>query len=164
MLTKLATMIDRGIYATVGSGDNRIQLAHVADIVQGFLKTLGNPRAFGRDYIVTAQSPIRINRLVEMIAHGIGKPVPRWRMPLWPAYLAALGLEGCYAAGWQVSGREPIIAREKIQVMTTDRHYSIARAKDELGYTPVYDYPNGIEDFIRGLKQDGLLQTGELCN
>jgi len=34
MLTKLATMIDRGIYATVGSGKNRVQLVHVADLVQ----------------------------------------------------------------------------------------------------------------------------------
>jgi nucleoside-diphosphate-sugar epimerase len=164
MLTKLATMIDRGIYATVGSGENRVQLAHVADIVQGFLKALGNPHAFGRDYIITAQSPIRINRLVEIVAHEIGKPVPRWKIPLWPAYLAAWGLEGCYAAGLKLSGHEPIVAKEKIQVMATDRYYSIARAQNELGYAPVYDYSNGIKDFIRGLDQDGLLRTGGPCN
>jgi nucleoside-diphosphate-sugar epimerase len=164
MLTKLATMIDRGIYATVGSGENRVQLAHVMDIVQGFLKALGNPQAFGRDYIITAQAPIRINRLVEMVAQEIGKPVPRWKVPLWPARLAALGLEGCYAAGLKICGREPIVAREKIQVMTTDRHYSIGRAVNELGYAPTFDYSNGIRDFVQGIRQDGLLRAGESCN
>jgi nucleoside-diphosphate-sugar epimerase len=164
MLTKLATMIDRGIYATVGSGENRVQLAHVADIVQGFLKALGNPKSFGRDYIITAQSPIRINRLVEIVAHEIGKPVPRWKIPLWSAYLAALGLEGCYAAGLKISGPEPIVAREKIQVMATDRHYSIARAQNELGYAPKYDYQNGVRDFIAELKKDGLLKAEPSCN
>jgi len=158
MLTKLATMIDRGIYATVGTGENRVQLAHVEDVVQGFLRVAGNSRAFGRTYIVTGQSPIRINRLVEMVAKALGKPSPRWRIPRPPAYLAALGLEGCYALGWKVTGCEPIITREKIQVMTTDRHYSIARAQDELGYKPRYDYPTGIDHFIQGLRQDGLLR------
>jgi nucleoside-diphosphate-sugar epimerase len=158
MLTKLATMIDRGIYATVGSGENRVQLAHVADIVQGIIKTLGNPKAFDRDYIITAQAPIRINRLVEMVAREIGKPVPRWKIPFWPAYLAAWGLECCYAAGLKITGPEPIVARERIQVMATDRHYSIDRAKNELGYAPAYDYSNGVKDFIRGLAQDGLLR------
>jgi nucleoside-diphosphate-sugar epimerase len=163
MLTKLATMLDRGIYATVGSGENRVQLAHVTDIVQGFLKALGNPRAFGRDYIITAQSPIQINRLVELVAHEIGKPAPKLKIPVWPAYCSALFLEGCYAAGLKVTGHEPIIAREKIQVMTTDRHYSIARAMDELGYAPAYDYIDGIKDFIRDLHKDGLLRARESC-
>jgi nucleoside-diphosphate-sugar epimerase len=164
MLTKLAAMIDRGIYATVGSGNNRVQLAHVADIVQGIIKALGNPKAFGRDYIITAQSPIQINSLVEIVAHEIGKPVPRWKIPLGPAYLAAWGLECCYAAGLKLTGPEPIVAKERIQVMATDRHYSIDRAKNELGYAPAYDYSNGVKDFIRGLAQDGLLRTGESCN
>jgi dihydroflavonol-4-reductase len=164
MLTKLATMMERGIYATVGSGNNRVQLVHVKDLVQGFIKALGNERVFGRDYIVTAQSPVTINRLVELVAKEMGKPVPRWRVPLWLARTAALSLEGCYAAGCKITGQEPIIAREKIQVMATDRHYSIARAQNELGYAPVYDYPDGIRDFIRGLKQDGLLRSGGSCN
>jgi nucleoside-diphosphate-sugar epimerase len=159
MLTKLAIMIDRGIYATVGSGKNRVQLAHVADIVQGFMKTLGNPRAFGRDYIITAQSPIRINDLVTLVANELGKPAPRIKIPLWIARLAALSLESCYAAGLKITGFEPIIAREKIQVMSTDRHYSIARAQDELGYAPKYDYQNGVHDFITELKKDGLLKA-----
>jgi nucleoside-diphosphate-sugar epimerase len=163
MLTRLATMIDRGIYATVGSGENRVQLAHVADIVQGFIKALGNSQAFGRDYIITTQFPIRINNLVELVAGGLGKPVPKFRIPLWVSYLAALGLEGCYGAGLRITGHEPIIAREKIQVMATDRHYSISRAQDELGYAPRYDYPAGIKDFISGLRQDGLLKERS-CN
>jgi nucleoside-diphosphate-sugar epimerase len=161
MLSKLATMIDKGIYATVGSGENRVQLVHISDVVQGFLKALGNSAAFGRDYIVTAQLPIRINQLVEMVACTLGKPTPKWKVPLWLAYPAAMVLEGCYALGLKVTGSEPLVTREKIQVMVTDRHYSIARAKDELGYEPVYDYSNGISDFIRGLIQDGLLQNGE---
>ncbi|MBN1566579.1 MAG: NAD(P)-dependent oxidoreductase [Acidobacteria bacterium] len=159
MLTKLATMIDRGIYATVGSGTNRVQLVHVADLVQGFVKALGNTRAFGRDYIVTAKSPIQVNRLVGIVAHEIGKSAPSWKIPLWASYLAAIGLEGCYAVGLKITGYEPMIAREKIQVMATDRHYSIARAMEELEYMPAFDYSNGVQDFVRGLRQDGLLRA-----
>ena len=164
MLTKLASMIDRGIYATVGSGENRVQLVHVADLVQGFVKALGNERAFGRDYIVTARTPVSINQLVAMVAREMGKPIPRWKIPLRVSYLAAWGLETCYAAGLKVTGYEPIIAREKIQVMATDRHYSIDRAMDELGYAPAYEYANGIKDFIRSLSEDGLLRTKIPCN
>lgn len=164
MLTKLATMIDRGIYATVGSGENRVQLAHVSDVVQGFIKALGNSRAFGRDYIITAESPIRINSLVNLVANTLGKEAPRWKIPLWAAYLTALSLEGSYAAGLKITGPEPIIARERIGVMTADRHYSISRAQDELGYAPQYDYPRGVADFILNLRRDGLLRTGLPCN
>jgi nucleoside-diphosphate-sugar epimerase len=161
MLTKLAGMLDRGIYFTVGNGENRVQLAHVEDIVQGLLLPLGNSKAFGRAYIITAQTPITINRLVELVAKALGKPSPRWKIPRPIACLVALVLESCYAAGWHVTGWEPIIAREKIQVMTTDRHYSIARAQDELGYKPRYDYSTGIDHFIQGLRQDSFLHPGE---
>jgi nucleoside-diphosphate-sugar epimerase len=164
MLTKLATMLNRGIYATVGSGENRVQLVHVSDLVQGFIKALGNERAYGRDYIVTARSPISINRLVEIVAREIGKPVPRMNIPLWASYLTAFALESCYAAGLKITGQEPIIAREKIQVMATDRHYSIDRAMDELGYAPAYDYSNGVKDFVQGLNEDGLLRAKISCN
>ena len=70
--------------------------------------------------------------------------------------MAALALEGFYTLGWKVTGRGPVVTRENIQFMTTDRHYSIARAQDELGYAPRYDYPSGIDQFIRGLRQDGF--------
>lgn len=161
MMTKLGRMIDRGTYRTVGSGENRVQLAHVKDIVQGFMKALGNPNAFGRAYIITAPTPIRINQLVELVAREIGSSAPKLRIPLPLAYVAAMGLEVCYASGWKVTGRDPIITRERIQIMTIDRHYSIARAQDEIGYAPEYDYASGIKDFIQGLRQDGLLRGGK---
>jgi dihydroflavonol-4-reductase len=164
MVTKLAMMIDRGIYATVGTGDNRVQLAHISDITQGFIRALGNPKAFERDYIITAKSPIRINQLVELAAREMGKPAPRFKIPRWAAYSAAVGLEGCYAAKMRLTGREPIVTREKIQMMTVDRHYSIARAMDELSYTPAYDYADGIRDCIHSLCQDGVIKTGASCN
>lgn len=157
MLSKLTQLINRGTYATVGTGENRVQLAHVSDIVQGFVKAASSSKSHGRSYIITARSPIRINRLVALVSRELGKPCPRWRIPRFAAMMAALGLETCYGLGLSVTGPEPLIAREKIQVMTTDRHYAISRAEKEIGYSPRYDYEDGVVDFIAGMREEGLI-------
>lgn len=145
MVTKLILMLNSGTYRTVGSGKNRVQLCYIDDLIDGFMAVLGNQKAIGEGFIITAENPISINRLVDIICENINNKPPKIKIPVWFARCCATTLEASYKLGIKLTGAEPIIANERIDVMTEDRAYDISKAKKVLGYEPNVDYEEGIK-------------------
>ncbi|RMH74058.1 MAG: NAD(P)-dependent oxidoreductase [Gemmatimonadetes bacterium] len=152
MMTKLITLIHKGTYRTVGNGKNRVQLAYITDVLDGFVRVIGHEGAFGQGFIITAARPATINELVQIICQHLNKPEPKPHIPLWFARLAAWNLETLHQWGLKLTGKqEPVITNEKIDVMTTDRAYDISKARQILNYQPQIDYPEGIQKTITAL-------------
>lgn len=155
MVTKLSRLINSGRYLTVGSGDNRVHLVYIDDLIDGFLKTMLNPAAFGRTYILAGDAPITINKLVEIASSLLKKRAPNFHLPLWTAKLCAFALEKLY--GMFSYKKEPFITMDKIDIMTRDRSFDISRAKKELEYAPEIDYSEGLKRTVDWLMKDKFL-------
>ncbi len=52
---------------------------------------------------------------------------------------------------------EPILTRSRVMMMADNFGYSIAKARDELGYAPQTDLREGIAMTVRSYREAGLL-------
>ena len=60
-----------------GDGSGLLTLCHRDDVGLGFANALGNPRAYGRCYQVTAEEAHTWNQYIEIIAAALGAPQPK---------------------------------------------------------------------------------------
>lgn len=159
MITKLTKMIKNKKYFTVGNGKNKVQLCYIDDLIQGFILAMENPEAINNDFIITSTKPISINDLVQIICQELKINKPKLKIPKIIAYIAAFILETIIYKIFKIkiTGKEPIITKEKINVMTANRAYNIEKAMKVLGYLPKHDYVSGIKKTIDWNKQHNLI-------
>ena len=124
----------------------------VQDLVSGIRLVIDKGRA-GEVYIIGGERPVTKRELVDTIADALGVKRPAIRIPRWLAVIAAWKLE--------VLGRmlrfEPILTRSRVMMMADNFGYSIAKARDELGYAPQTDLGEGIATTVRSYREAGLL-------
>lgn len=155
MVAKLIRLINSGEYLTVGSGKNRVHLVYIDDLVDGLLNVMMNPKAIGKIYILAGEEPITINRLVGLISLLLNKGVLPVHVPIWLARLIGLFMEKLYSA--IAKEEEPFITRDKVDIMTRDRFFSIHRATTELGYIPKVNYEEGLKKTVHWLRDQSLI-------
>jgi nucleoside-diphosphate-sugar epimerase len=149
MLTKLIQLIQGEKYLTVGSGNNRVHLVYIDDLVRGFERVMNRPEAIGETFIIAGEKPITINDLISKVALTLDKNVPSFHVPRSVARIVGFCLEKIFAAGTSANisffKKEPLCTRSKVDIMTIDRSYSIEKARKLLGYQPQVDYDEGIQ-------------------
>lgn len=77
---RLITMIHRGRFIWVGDGENAKSLAYVGDIAEAVSKILNSPPSKSEIYNLAAE-PVKMKRLVEMIAVELGRTTSKLRIP-----------------------------------------------------------------------------------
>lgn len=138
----------------IGSGKNYIQFVHVKDVVQGFMKALDSPASIGGTYIITQARPYTYEEVYRVLSNIFQQREPRWRLPKSVAKLMMLPIEGVNL----LIGRENFLyRRETVESVTSDRAFSIDRARRDLGYEPVYDLPEGMAETVAWYRENGYL-------
>ena len=155
MVTKLAVLINSNRYLTVGSGENRVHLIYIDDLINGLTLAMNNESVFGEALILAGEKPVTINNLVGIVKTALKKNVPGIRVPLWFAIPAANLMEMSYRV--LMNGKEPFITRDKIDIMSRDRCFSINRANNYLGFKPNIDYTEGVRKTVDWLKNYKLV-------
>jgi len=144
--------VKRGRYVFIGGGESVNHPVYVEDLVRGIVLALERGRT-GEVYIVGGERPATKRELVYAIADTLGVRRPRWNIPKWFAVVSAWKLE---ALGWLL-GFEPILTRSRVMMMADNFGYSIAKAREELGYEPRTALREGIEKTVRSYREAGLL-------
>ncbi|MGQ9660467.1 MAG: NAD-dependent epimerase/dehydratase family protein [Thermochromatium sp.] len=121
---------------------NRRSAIHVADAIAAALLLAGHPASGDRTYIATDGQPYSTRWIYEQILAALGRPIPRWTVPLWLLRGAALG--GTLAEHWL--GRRLPLTLEALAKLTGDAWYD-ASALVALGFVPRH----GLADEIRRL-------------
>ncbi|MEF9427125.1 MAG: NAD(P)-dependent oxidoreductase [Candidatus Mariimomonas ferrooxydans] len=150
MVTKLAVLINSNRYLAVGSGDNRVHLIYIDDLVNGLTLAVNNESVFGEALILAGEKPVTINSLVGIVETALKKRVPGIHVPLWFAIPAAYLMEASYRIF--LNGKEPFITRYKIDIMSRDRCFSMNKANSYLGFKPDIDYTEGVSRTVDWLK------------
>lgn len=130
----LASIIKRGVFPLVNGGRAPMDLVHVDDVVAAHLLAADSPHASRRAYNVTDGARRSIRDLVALAAHVMGVRVRAIPVPLGLALLAAALLRAA-ASLVGVPGSEMVTAAN-LRRLGAPHHYSIARARAELGYEP----------------------------
>ncbi len=144
MLDKMAQMIRAGTYRVVGSGANTLHHTHVDDIVDGIHLAVTAPSAAGQDFILAGPETITLQRISELVARAVGRPLARMHVPLALARMAATAFDIATYRGWAFTTREPPINHAKLDVMTVPISFDTSKARRLLGYAPRVGYEDGI--------------------
>jgi nucleoside-diphosphate-sugar epimerase len=141
MLARAVRLLRRGVRRWPGTGDNRIHLTHVDDLVAGLL-ALADPGRGGGVFLFAGPEAAPVRRIFGLLAEGAGLPAPRFGLPA--GVLRPLGT--AVDRAWLAAGREgeAPLSRHSVDVLTRDRAYSPARAVTELGWEATVGLDEGV--------------------
>lgn len=132
-----------------GSGDNLITLVHPRDVarclylaaVQGSNSEVYN--------VVSFACPVK--QLFSAVAERLDVQPPQRHLPYMPAYAAA------FVAEWmaRLRGGEPTLTRFRVMQFGTSRDICCDKAQRELGFAPVWDLPELVEDMVSWYRERG---------
>jgi dihydroflavonol-4-reductase len=131
--------------------DTGLNLVHVDDVAQGHLLALDKGR-IGERYILGGQD-VELSRFFADIAHMVGRKPPRVKLPRGPLYpLAAM-----FEAVAQITGKEPMLTVDALNMAKRKMFYSSTKAERELGYV-ARPYVEGIRDALVWFREHGYVK------
>jgi len=148
-LPRMIKMIDRGFFPPLLDVNNRRSMVHVSNVVDAAILAATNPAANGQCYIVTDRRPYSTRELYEMICHGLGKPIPRWHVPLG----ALKGLARVGDAIGRLRGRRFVFDSDALEKLTGSAWYSSEKIARELGFRPRVTFEEALPELISWYRQ-----------
>jgi nucleoside-diphosphate-sugar epimerase len=150
-LLKLIGGVARRRFALLGDGSPRFQMVYIDDLTAGFRLAAESPAAAGRVYILTGNEAPTLQELVHEIAGVAQVKSPRFRLPVWPFWLAGAVCEAVCIP----FGVEPPIYRRRVKFFTSNRWFDTSRARTELGFAPKVSLREGLRRTLDSYRQLG---------
>jgi farnesol dehydrogenase len=114
----------------IGPGDRRWSYAYVDDVAEGHLQALEKGRP-GERYFLAGEN-VGLDGVFACLAELSGTPPPRRHIP----YALAWLLGGAMWAWAEMTGHEPQLTHQVVNVFRQHWSFSSAKAEAELGYRP----------------------------
>jgi nucleoside-diphosphate-sugar epimerase len=111
------------------------------------------PGAAGRTYILAGGEVTTLQELVDATAEVAGVKPPKWRLPVWPVWLAGAACE----AVCKPLGIEPPLYRRRVDFFTKSRAFDISRAQHELNFQPAVGVREGIRRTLEWYREQGWI-------
>ncbi|TZF80311.1 NAD-dependent epimerase/dehydratase family protein, partial [Cognatilysobacter lacus] len=151
LLPRIAHALRRGRLPRIGDGECLVDLTYIDSAVAAVRAAMDAPTRFdGRAFNVSNGEPVRIWEVIDALAHSLGVPRPRPRVPAGIAWTLAAACEGAYRmVGAQ---REPPLLRYGVELLSVDMTLDIERARRELGYQPPVGMQAALETTFAALR------------
>jgi nucleoside-diphosphate-sugar epimerase len=141
VLPRLVHAVQRGVAALPGGGRAICDIVYVRDCVQALLLAAQRPVA-GQAYNITSGECLSLREIFHEIATAMGRSIRLVSLPKAPVAAAAAAVEWCARA----VGRRPFLSRAQLGWYMNDHHFSIAKARGELGYQPRYRLSEALKE------------------
>ena len=152
---KLFRSIQRRHFVMIGSGQTRLHMCHVDDMVQGIMLCGSRPAALGETFLIAGPEAPTLQEIARITAEIVGVPPPRLRIPVWPVYSAAWLCE-MLCVPLRI---DPPLHRRRVGFFTHHREFDIGKARRMLGFDPHVPVRDGIERTVRWYQSQGLMAT-----
>jgi len=143
-LIRMIDAIDRGVFPPIPEFGNRRSMVHVSDVVQAAMLAATKSEANGQRYIVTDARPYSTREIYERMCRGLGRPIPRWHMPVWA--LKAIARVGDVIG--RVRGRRFVFDPDALEKLIGSAWYSSDKISRELGYRPTVSFEEALPELI----------------
>jgi dihydroflavonol-4-reductase len=131
--------------------DTGLNIVHVDDVAEGHMLALERGR-IGESYILGGQN-VSLKQMLEDIARLLGRKPPRVRLPRGPLYPIAYAAEAIA----RVTGKEPFVTTDVLDMSKHKMFFSSAKAERELGYR-ARNYRSALEDALRWFREAGYVK------
>lgn len=161
VLPRLLQMLADRQVMYLGSGEQAMNTIFVGNLVDAILLALTNDGAVGQTYNLTDGERVSKRRFMESVADLAGLERPTRSVPLPVAKLGAWILERAYRA--LGTNEPPRITQARIKFLGLNLDFSIAKAKQELGYQPRTKFEDGMEEAITWWKSQDVERAPAPC-
>ena len=127
-----------------------LNLAHVDDIAEGHIQALERGR-IGERYVLGGED-VSLQGFLAVIAGLVGRKAPTVELPRGPLYPLAAGAE----AVAMLTGKEPFITLDALNMARYRMFFSSAKAERELGYA-ARPYREAVADAVAWFRQAGYI-------
>jgi len=127
-----------------------LNLAHVDDIALGHIQALERGR-IGERYVLGGQD-VSLQGLLAVIAGLVGRKAPTLELPRGPLYPLAVGAEMVAT----ITGKEPFITVDALNMARYRMFFSSAKAEAELGYR-ARPFEEAVADAVAWFRQAGYI-------
>lgn len=145
-------MIRAGQFALPVGGRGIFSQIYVDDLVDGILAAATRPEGVGQIFTLTGGAPVTTAEYFGHLARMAGKSTPRG-LPT-PVLIAAAGANQLVA---RLRGQATENNPETVRYLARDGSYSIAKARERLGFEPKVTLADGMARTERWLRDEGLL-------
>ena len=143
-LYRMIEAIDHGWFPILPRLSAVRSLLHVENFVQAVLLCLRAPRFQREAYIVTDTDPYCVTDLYDWLRAGLGKALPRWRVPLWMLKSGAR----CGDVIQTISESPAPLTTQQLIKLIGGAWYSSTTITHELGYQAAYSFEQAVPDLI----------------
>jgi nucleoside-diphosphate-sugar epimerase len=152
------TAVCRNSIATrfmVGSGKNLVQFTHINDAVKGFILVLENFEVSRNQvYYLCQEGANSYNEVYRILCSLSCRQPPHFHVSPWLAKLLVAPVEGLN----RLLGRENFMMHlMTVDSITSDRCYSIEKARRELSFSPTYTLESGLKETVGWYSSNGYL-------
>ena len=131
--------------------DTGLNLVHVDDVAAGHVLAL-EKGVIGERYILGGQD-VSLRQMLADIAALTGRKAPTVNLPRAPLYPLAWAAE----AVAQITGKEPFVTRDALDMAAHHMFFSSAKAERDLGYS-ARPYVEALADALNWFRQAGYLK------
>ncbi len=150
LIPRLVARGREGQLRQVGDGVNLVDIAYIDNVVEAHMLAAENiaihGSAAGRAYFISQGEPVNLWNWINDLFVRLHIPPVNKKIGFTQAYLAGAVFEAFYRlAGIE---REPMMTRFLAQQLAKSHWFSIAAAKDDLGYSPVVSTKEGMDRLV----------------
>lgn len=135
-------------------GSAVVQFVHVKDAAQSFYLALTNANSIGKTYFISEDKWHTYREVYEIISRITGRRPPTFNLSrsaaktfIYPVFIAK-SVFGEWSFLW-----DP----KTVDAVTSNRAYSIEKAKSQLGYSPKYTLEDGLKETIQWYRDNGIV-------
>ena len=144
-LFRMIAAIDQGRFPTLPHVKNARSMLHVGNFVYAAMLALEHAQIEQPVYVVTDEKPYAISTIYDLLRTGLGKTVPKCRVPLWMLKVGA----ACGDIIQTVTGRSVPVSSLILEKLIGSAWYSAEAITRDLGYCPPYSFRDAVPEMIR---------------
>lgn len=154
VVPRIIERLAAGQMKLIGDGKKMLNNTYVGNLVEGILLALEKDAANGETFNIRDGRLVSREEFVGTIAEYMGLPMPK-KVPEWLARSAVGFIEGF--AKMRGATSAPLLTGARIKFLTLNLDFSIAKAKEKLGYDPQVDFKEGMKTALDWAASENLI-------
>ncbi|MFZ5828645.1 MAG: NAD-dependent epimerase/dehydratase family protein [Planctomycetota bacterium] len=158
IVPSLIERIQAGQMKLIGDGKKLLNNTYVGNLLDAILLAAEREDCIGETFNIRDERLVTREEFVGAVADYLGKPRPG-HVPEWLARAAVGPIESF--ARLRGATKAPLLTKARIKFLALNLDFSIAKAKERLGYRPRVDFSEGIRETLDWAKEAGLIWKHE---
>ncbi|KAM3624770.1 uncharacterized protein V6R79_001364 [Siganus canaliculatus] len=143
-LPRIVGYIEKGIFRFIyGEPSSLVEFVHVDNLVSAHelaadaLTSKQQHRSAGQAYFISDGRPVNNFEFFRPLVEGLGYPFPKLRLPISLIYFFAFLTEMIHHVIGPFYNFQPLLTRTEVYKTGVTHYFSMAKAKEDLGYEPL---------------------------